>query len=276
MKRNAGSITAAALSGAALMASATTPALADPPIPFKQTNIHFETNGSACDMGIQMSFDTDGVTEARVESPDGRVVFDSLAVFGAELTSDLTEMFHERVEPPIADLLAALDCEPAEDDAISLNDLLSAWPAGWYEFEGRSAGTEFEGRARLTHRIPAGPEITSPEDGVIVSADEHLLITWEPVTGPIVHYLGPVQVVAYHVVVADVTDPELAPGATKTVLDADLSAEESSFLVPRQFLEPGRIYEFEVLSTERLGNETITEGGVFCTPPIGPDECEAP
>ena len=93
---------------------------------------------------------------------------------------------------------------------------------------------------------------------------------------PLVPYLGPVQVVSYHVVVADVTDPDLAPGATKTVLDADLPAAGSSFPVPKQFLEPGRIYEFEVLATERWGNETITEGGVFCTPPIGPDECEAP
>ena len=76
--------------------------------------------------------------------------------------------------------------------------------------------------------------------------------------------------------VADVTDPDLAPGATKTVLDADLSAGESSFPVPKQFLAPGRIYEFEVLATERWGNETITEGGVFCTPPIDSGECEAP
>jgi len=60
------------------------------------------------------------------------------------------------------------------------------------------------------------------------------------------------------------------------VLDADLSATETTFLVPRQFLEPGRMYEFEVLATERYGNETITEGGVFCTPPITPDDCEAP
>ena len=275
MTSHIGSIRRAALSGVALAAAAT-PALADKAEPFKQTNIHFETNASACDMGIQMSFDTDGITVAEVESPDGRVVFSLLANYGLESTNDVTELFQERVEPPITDLVLALGCEPPEDDAISLHELLTAWPAGWYEFEGESRGEEFEGRARLTHRVPRGPEITAPEDGDIVSADENLLITWAEVTGPIVRYLGPVDVVGYHVVVADVTDDELAPGATKTVLDADLSAAESSFPVPKQFLEPGRIYEFEVLATEKWGNETITEGGVFCTPPIGPDECEAP
>ena len=89
---------------------------------------------------------------------------------------------------------------------ISLHELLTTWPAGWYEFAGESQGEEFEGRARLTHRVPRGREITAPEDDDIVYADESLLITWAEVTGPLLRYLGPVEVVDYHVVVADVTD----------------------------------------------------------------------
>ncbi len=261
-----------------VLAAAVTPAAAEKEGPFKQTNIHFETNASACDMGIQMSFDTDGITIAEVENPYGQVVFRARAVYGMEGTSDLTEMFQERVEPPITELVDALGCEEPEDEAISLAELLAAWPAGWYEFDGESGGEEFEGKARLTYRIPAGPEILRPEDGDIVPDDRHLRIRWKKVTEPIADGLGlgPVEIVGYHVVVADVTEPVLRPGATKTVLDADLSASETSFLVPKQFLEPGRIYEFEVLTTEKYGNETITEGGVFCTPPIEADECEAP
>jgi hypothetical protein len=68
----------------------------------------------------------------------------------------------------------------------------------------------------------------------------------------------------------------LPPGKTKTSLDADLSKSETSFLVPKQYLEPGRIYEFEVLATEKGGNQTITEGGVFCTPPIRAADCVKP
>jgi hypothetical protein len=264
------------LAGAVLGAGAAPPATAAPEQPFKQTNIHFETNATACDMGIQMSFDTDGLTEGEVEGPYEQVVFSFRAIDGMEGTGDLTEMFHERVEPPITDLLDALDCEPPEHDPISLAELFGTWPAGWYEFDGESGGVEFEGRARLTHKIPAGPEILAPEDGDVVPHDANLLIRWKKVTGPLLPSLGPVEVVGYHVVLADVTDPVLAPGNTKTVLDADLAKSETSFLVAKQFLEPGRIYEFEVLATEKYGNETITEGGVFCTPPISEEDCEAP
>jgi hypothetical protein len=36
-----------------------------PAEPFKVANIHFETKASACDMGIQIIFDTDGITAGR-------------------------------------------------------------------------------------------------------------------------------------------------------------------------------------------------------------------
>jgi hypothetical protein len=250
-------------------------ALAAPPEPFKLTNIHFETNASGCDMGIQIAFDTDGVTEGSVEDPNEEVVYSFEAVPGMEGTHDQTEGFQERVEPPIVELENALGCEPSPD-AISLADLFSAWPAGTYEFEGSSGGVELEGEANLTHRIPAGPAITAPADGAIVPHDAALTIRWNKVTAPILPSLGPVAIVGYHVVVVDVTVAELPPGKLKTALDADLSKNETSFPVPKQFLEPGRIYEFEVLATEKGGNQTITEGGVFCTQPMLPANCEKP
>ncbi len=197
------------------------------------------------------------------------------SIFGLEGTHDLTESFQERVEPPIIDLETALGCEPA-DDAISLNELFARWPAGTYEFDGESGGVEFEGIAKLTHKIPAGPEITAPEDGAVVPHDANLLVKWNKVTRPILSGLGPVEIVGYHVVVVDITNPVLAPGKTKTALDADLSKTELTFLVPKQYLEPNRIYEFEVLATEKGGNQTITEGGIFCTQPIAPANCEEP
>jgi hypothetical protein len=265
-----------AMVGAALaVATGAQVAMAAPPQPFKQTNVHFETNASACDMGIQMSFDTDGVTEGEVEDPNGRVVFTIGGVEGMEETQDVTESFHERVEPPVIELENALGCEPSSD-AISLGDLFDAWPAGRYEFDGLSGGVEFEGVATLTHRIPAGPKITAPADGAIVAHDAPLLIRWAKVTTPILPSLGPVEVVGYHVVVVDVTSPTLAPGKTKTALDADLAKGETTFHVPKQYLEPKRIYEFEVLATERGGNQTITEGGVFCTSPLLPSQCVKP
>ena len=273
MKRHIGIVFGAAVAGMAL-AAVMTPATAAPPEPFKLTNIHFETNASACDMGVQISLDTGGVTAVEVESPNGRAVFTMQSVRGMEETHDITEVFQERVEPPIVVLEQALGCEPSED-AITLTELLANWPAGTYEFDGVSGRTEFEGAAVLTHKVPAGPVITAPADGAVVPHDANLVIRWLKVTAPILPSLGPVEVVGYHVVVVDITNPVLPPGKTKTALDADLSKSETSFLVPKQYLEPGRKYEFEVLATERGGNQTITEGGVFCTPPIKAAACEA-
>ena len=54
--------------------------------PFKITNIHFETNASACDMGIQISFDTDGVSEGSVKDPNGQVVYEFGAVGGPNVS----------------------------------------------------------------------------------------------------------------------------------------------------------------------------------------------
>ena len=274
MNRLIAIISTAAVSGVAL-AAMTSPAAAAKPQPFKLTNIHFETNSSACDMGIQISFDTDGITEGSVEGPYEQVVYSFRSVDGMEGTHDVTEGFQERVEPPIIDLENALGCEPSED-AIPLNELLAAWPAGTYEFEGQSGGVEFEGIARLTHKIPAGPVITAPSDGAIVPHDAPLLVKWNQVTRPILPRLGPVEIAGYHVLVVDVTVPVLPPGKTKTSFDADVSKNETSFVVPKQYLEPNRIYELEILATEKGGNQTITEGGVFCTPPVAPANCAKP
>lgn len=264
-------IRAFALSITAPMVPAT--AAQQPAEPFKFANIHFEANASACDMGIQILFDTDGVTEGSVEDPNDQVVYSFNTAFGMEETHDQTEGFQERVEPPIMDLEDARGCEPdPEADAITLDQLLTAWPAGIYEFGGASGGGIFEGTATLTHKVPAGPEITSPEDGAVVPHDQPLVIRWKKVTGPIIPELGPVQIVGYHVVVKDLSPPA-APGRVPAQLDGDVSKNETSFPVPKQFLEPNRMYEFEILATERGNNQTITEGGVFCTPPMNPAQC---
>jgi hypothetical protein len=153
MNRRIGITCKAAVAGLALAAAATTPATAAQPEPFKLTNIHFETNSSACDMGIQISFDTDGITEGSVEDPNDQVVYSFRAVDGMEGTHDQTEGFQERVEPPIIDLETALGCEP-QADSISLTEILAAWPAGTYEFEGQSGGVRLKAKRTSTTGFP--------------------------------------------------------------------------------------------------------------------------
>jgi len=245
---------------------------------FKITNIHFETNSSACDMGIQISFDTDGVAEGSVEDPNGQVVYRFGSGSGPQGTHDITEGFQERAEPQIIDLLRVLGCERDPEEArIWLSDLLSAWPEGKYNFRGAGENVTWVGFAYLSYKVPAGPKILAPQDRDIVPADKNLTIRWNKVTAPILPELGPVKVVGYHVVIADATNPEpFPPGKIPAQFDVDLPSSATSLLVPNQFLRTNKIYEFEILATEAGGNQTITEGGVFCTQPMTRTNCQKP
>jgi hypothetical protein len=236
--------------------------------PFKVANIHFETNASACDMGIQIIFDTDGITEGSVKDPNGRTIYEFESTAGMKAIGGQTEGFLEGVEPQITELLEALGCEPSDEEPeVSLKQLFAAFPAGNYTLRGRNATTRFRDQAMLTHFIPAGAEITAPTEGSVVPDDAPLLIEWEAVTDPILPKLGPVNIVGYHVVVVE-TGAEALPQ-----LDVDVPSSETSLTVPAQYLNPGTVYQFEVLATEEGGNQTISEG-FFCTP--GVVACEAP
>ncbi len=240
---------------------------APPAEPFKVANIHFETNASACDMGIQIIFDTDGITDGFVKSPKGQMVYEFRSKAGMAKTGGQTEGFLEGVEPQITELLLALGCAPSdEEEVILLEDLFKAWPAGDYTFKGKRKGARFEDHATLTHFIPAGPEIVAPANGAIVP-DAPLPIEWKPVIDPILPELGPVDIVGYHVVVVE-TGAEALPQ-----LDVDVPASETSVIVPAAYLNLNTAYQFEVLATDESGNQTITEG-FFCT--TGVAVCEAP
>ena len=85
----------------------------------------------------------------------------------------LTELFFETVEPPNAD--------------VSIAEMLTVLPAGNYTIEGPAieAGENkgpTRGVAWMTHNIPAGPGLLSPEEDAVVSADEDLVVSWSPVT----------------------------------------------------------------------------------------------
>jgi hypothetical protein len=68
----------------------------------------------------------------------------------------LTELFSESHEPPFTE--------------VPLEEFKRRFPEGRYSFAGTTVeGDELVGRARLSHDIPDGPEITSPADGEKVS-----------------------------------------------------------------------------------------------------------
>lgn len=249
-------------------------ALAAPPSePFKIAAIHIETNASACDMGIQIFFDTEGITSGFVESPGGRRIYQFSAKGSMKETGGQSEGFLEGLEPQITELLDEFDCEPGDEGVSSLDDFLDAFPEGDYTFKGGKPGAKFESIAALNHKIPAGPEIVAPAAGTGgLNPNANLTIDWNAVTGPIIPELGPIDpadIVGYHVIVVD-TATEPAPE-----LDVDVPSDVTDFLVPAQYLLPNKVYQVEVLATEDGGNQTISED-FFCTAPIATVDCELP
>ena len=258
-------------------------------IPFKFTNFHFEVNASACDWGPQILFDTEGIVSGRVKDPRGHTVYVIGAKYGLKGIGGQTEGVLEAVEPVVEELVIAdpplmCDVDP-EEPVVTLDDMRAWFPEGTYEFEGRSVdGEEFDGTAELTYVIPAGPYIIEPSDGEnMVDPTIPLPISWDPVTASIIPGLGvdggnTVNIAGYHLVIKEF-DESTGPLVSPQV-DIDLPADVTSVLVPAAYLEPSTMYEFEVLATEESGNQTITEGLVFCTTDsdgLNPlDPCELP
>jgi hypothetical protein len=237
-------------------------------VPFKVANIHFETNASACDMGIQIKFDTEGITKGSIEDPNGHTIYRFQAAGAMRATGGQAEGFLEGIEPQIPELVSALGCELSEEEGVmALDDLLETWPAGDYTFEGQRQQEKSRSQATLTHFIPAGPEVIVPAEGTVFPAAAVVSIDWEPVTEAILPELGPVNIVGYHIIVEE-AGAEVSP-----TIDIDVPASETSLTVPEQYLKSSTVYRFEVLSTEESGNQTITEG-FFCT--AGVADCVLP
>ena len=95
---------------------------------FKIANIHFETNASACDMGIRIAFDTEGLTEGRVQDPKGVTVYKFEAVGGMKNTGGQTEGSVEGIKRQIKEIVAALGCGPSNEGVSTLNAFRSSWP----------------------------------------------------------------------------------------------------------------------------------------------------
>lgn len=156
-----------------------------------------------------------------------------------------------------------LEGEPEFDGTIE--EFLARFPAGEYEFEGRTtAGPDLEGVATLTHVLPALPEIIAPlsdTDELPVVDRNDLVIEWEPVT---TRFLGTggVEIIEYQVIL-DQVDPERempwVDGDTRRAL-INLPPSANRLTVPPEFLLPDAGYEFEILAIEVSGNSTISVG----------------
>jgi hypothetical protein len=95
---------------------------------------------------------------------------------------------------------------------MPINELLETLPECKYKFEGCAIkngeirGTTV-GTALLTHDIPEGPELLTPAEDAEVSADEDLLVSWEPVDETIDRFN--VNIIAYQLIIEKDEAPHL-------------------------------------------------------------------
>lgn len=201
-------------------------------VEFKKALLRVETNATDGDAGLQIDLDHEPWRSITIARPDGETIL-SVTATGVLRDYGLTELFSESSEPPF--------------DTFPFEEFRKLFPEGRYTFEGETIdGTAMRSRVTLTHRIPAGPEITSPEEDSTVEAAD-VVVAWEPVPEP-----AGIDVVAYQVLVTR----EAAP---QRVFSAQVSEKTTSLTTPEEFLESGVEYKVEVLAIERGGNQTLTE-----------------
>jgi hypothetical protein len=209
------------------------------PIPLKEAKLIIEHNATDEDTGFQAFIDSEGWKRIDVTGPEGPVL--TFEARGKLRELGLTELFFETVEP--------------ENAVVPIDDVLAALPAGDYTFRGPSVdGPLTVGTARLSHAIPAGPELTSPEEGATVPR-ANLVLRWEPVEETIRG--EPIEVVSYQLIVEKDEDPD--PRVIgKRQMSIYVAASVTSVTVPEEFLEPATPYLWEVLAIAKSGNQTLS------------------
>jgi hypothetical protein len=214
-----------------------------------EARLYIEHNATDQDTGVHGLFDQEGLTEACLQKPDGTPIMlvdpkNQLNKLG------INEFFFESREPPA--------------DKYSIADLKADFPEGQY----RISGIDFKGKRRVgtalfTHAIPAPPEIVSPTVVPEEKADQNtvspsgLTVRWRPVTQTLDG--RPVDISGYEVIVTRVNfnDPN---GLSLPEYDVHVPPEVTELAVPEGFLQPGTLYELEVLALEDSGNQTISVG----------------
>jgi hypothetical protein len=199
-------------------------------VPLEIARIFFEFNSSANDLGVHVSLDGEDWKSMKIVKPGGQTIF---AVEGKQGYAQLgmTELFFEGAEPTL--------------DEFPLADLLALFPAGTYDFSGKTVDMlEIDGEATLSHAIPDGPDVSA-----VVGPGNSLVIGWSPVTGPPPGFPDlPIDVVGFQVIVGS--------------FQVTLPSTTFSVTVPPEFFAslPSGTNPFEVLAIEASGNQTITEG----------------
>jgi len=215
-------------------------------IPLKDAKLNIEHNATDGDTGFQGFIDGEGWEQLTFTGPEGVVL--TINGQGKLGNLGLTELFFETVEPLNADMPIA--------------EMLKVLPEGNYTIEGPAieAGEKkgyTRGTAWLTHKIPSGPALLTPQEGAVISATDALVVSWSPVTKTIDG--SSVNIISYQVIV-EKDEPQHKHMIGKRGLNMYLPASVTRITVPKEFLEPGTNYKWEVLAIEESGNQTLSSG----------------
>ena len=202
----------------------------------EDARLKFEINSTDRDGGVQVFIDAEEWKTMSIFDPQGKQIF-STATRGRLARFGGSELFLESGEPPFSEL--------------PLRKLLKQWPAGVYSFRGTGAdGQVFRGSARLTHLLPAGPELVSPVESSEPQRPGHTVMRWRRVPAP-----EGSRIIGYQVLVERETDLKALPVVT---LDVIMPPTATRLRVPPGFLRPNTEYSWEVLAIERSGNQTLS------------------
>lgn len=194
------------------------------PTDFAVATVLFEQNATDGDVEVvfEVKGGAEGLARLTIVAPNGRTVAD----FAARDSSTLG-MRQFRFESP----------EPK--DVASLK---AAYPEGVYVFSGATAsGSRLEGRATLSHRLPATSTFVRPVGGAEGVGIKGQVLSWKPVA----------NLAAY---IVYVEQEELGVSVS-----ARLPGSASSFVVPDGFLVAGTEYMIGIGTVTKDGNVSIVE-----------------
>jgi hypothetical protein len=229
----------------ALCAIATLPLLLPPAqaqavVPLKEAKLNIEHNFTDKDTGFQGAIDGEGWKELTITGPGGIVL--ELEAAGKLRQLGMTELFFETVEP--------------DNAKVPIRDTLKRLPEGYYRISGPTVdGGTTSGRAWLSHDIPRGATLLSPPDGASVP-DADLAMSWTAVDRTITG--EPIRIIAYQLIVEPDRLPHPHMIGKRGGLSMYLPSNVTRMKVPKEFLEPGTKYSWEVLAIEPSGNQTLS------------------
>ena len=218
-------------------------------VELEEAEIFFEFNSTDLDLGIHIFFDGEPWEEVEVCGPDGEIFEVSN---DGELTNiGSTELFTESAEPPLSE-------ENLEEE---MADFLARFPAGEYEFEGKTIeGDTLEGSATLSHDLPAAPNLIfpDPEAEENVADPENTVIEWSDASEE-----GDPEIERYEVIVEFEEEETERVFVFRVDIPADPEADTYSVPVPPEFFESldgleGE-YKAEIIAIAADKNATIVE-----------------